>query len=96
MLSAGAPLALLGVGVAGQTLTPLLEPSRAPIPGAMAGRAQAVTAATALPTYLEESTDLGELGLGSKEAEGQDWANVLRYGVEMGDEAIRHLLGQQG
>lgn len=46
-------------------------------------------------THLEESTDLGELGLGSEEAEGQDRANVLRYGVEMGDEAVRHLRGSK-
>lgn len=44
--------------------------------------------------YLEESTDFRELGLGSEEAEGQHRANVLRYGVEMGDEAVRHLWGE--
>lgn len=62
----------------------------------MTGRAQVVAVVTALAAYLEESTDFGELGLGSQEAKGQDGANMLRYGVEMGDEAIRHLLGQQG
>lgn len=41
--------------------------------------------------YLEECTDFRELGLGSEEAKGQHRANMLRYGVEMGDEAIRHL-----
>lgn len=45
--------------------------------------------------YLEERADLSELGLGSKEAKGQDGANVLRYGVEMGDEAIGHLSGRR-
>lgn len=49
-----------------------------------------------LPAYLEESTDFSELGLGSKEAEGQDRANMLRYGVEVGNEAVGHLWGQQG
>ena len=44
--------------------------------------------------YLEESTDFRELGLGSEEAEGQHRANVLRYGVEMGDEAVGHLWGE--
>lgn len=41
--------------------------------------------------YLEESTDFRELGLGSKEAKCQHRTDMLRYGVEMGDEAIGHL-----
>jgi hypothetical protein len=41
--------------------------------------------------YLEERTDFSQLGLGSKETKGQNRANVLRYGVEVGDEAIGHL-----
>lgn len=41
--------------------------------------------------YLEESTDFRELGLGSEEAKCQHRTDMLRYGVEMGDEAIGHL-----
>lgn len=82
------------LGEQAQALTPLLAPPRLQSQGQ--GRAQAAAVATALPAYLEESTDFSELGLGSEEAEGQDGANVLRYGVEMGDEAIGHLWGQEG
>lgn len=70
----------------------LMESSPSPHPSCGTERVPVLGAGKqGLFIYLEESTDFRKLGLGSEEAKGQHRTDMLRYGVEMGDEAIGHL-----
>ena len=42
-------------------------------------------------SHLEDGAHFSELLPRPEEPEGQDRAHVLRYGVEVGDEAVRNL-----
>lgn len=68
-----------------------LGPPQSPRPHDLAPQAPFPYFSSSQPQYLEESADFRKLRLGAKEAEGQHGAHVLRYGVEMRDEAVGHL-----